>query len=83
MDLLQSADLVRTLYDFVGRDGIKITMATEQVRDAKYDFQTLGFSRGLYLNLVYKYVRTYMHNIFAVSLTFYRFLIFKLKGISL
>ena len=35
MDLLQSADLVRTLYDFVGRDGIKITMATEQVRDAK------------------------------------------------
>ena len=34
MDLLQSADLVRTLYDFI-RDGIKITMATEQVRDAK------------------------------------------------
>ena len=35
MDLLQSADLVRTLYDFVGRDGIKITMATEQVRYTK------------------------------------------------
>ena len=33
MDLLQSADLVRTLYDFVGCDGIKITVTTEQVRD--------------------------------------------------
>ena len=31
MDLLQSADLVRTLYDFIELDGIKITMATEQV----------------------------------------------------
>ena len=35
MDLLRSADLVRTLYDFVGCDGIKITMATEQMRNAK------------------------------------------------